>query len=75
MGPECNFVLDNYNDYISGELDSESSARVERHVSVCPNCEVFLGRYTALHGKTIQLLRIPAPSSLRESIADMMDKV
>lgn len=75
MGPECIFVLDHYNDYISGELDVDSSARVERHLSACPNCETFMGRYTALQGKTIQLLRIPAPSSLRESIADMMEKV
>lgn len=74
MGPECIFVLDHYNDYISGELDKDSSARVERHVSACPNCETFLGRYTAFHGKTVQLLRIPAPSSLRESISDLMEK-
>lgn len=74
MGPECVFVLDNYNDYVSGELDKESSARVERHISVCPNCETFLGRYTAFHGKTVQLLRIPAPSSLRESVTHLMEK-
>ncbi|HOP25636.1 MAG TPA: zf-HC2 domain-containing protein [Candidatus Sabulitectum sp.] len=74
MGPECLFVLDNYNDYVSGELDRDSSARVERHISVCPNCETFLGRYMALHGKTVQLLRIPAPTSLKDSIARMMEK-
>ncbi len=75
MGPECLFVLDHYDDYISGELDPEGVTRVENHVRVCPNCDTFLGRYTALHGKAVQMLRIPAPVSLRESISDLMEKV
>jgi len=74
MGPECIFVLDHYNDYISGELDNEASERVEKHISTCPNCDLFLGRFAALNGRTAQLLRIPAPHGLRQSISKMMEK-
>lgn len=75
MSPECLFVLDHYNDYISGELGAEKIDRVEEHIRSCPNCEVFLGKATAIHTKTIGLLRIPAPASLRESISTLMEKV
>ncbi len=75
MGPECEFVLEHYNDYISGELDPAGSQRIEEHVEVCPRCETFLGRYTALHLKAVRLLRISAPNTLRESISEMMAKV
>lgn len=75
MGPECEFVLNHYNDYISGELDPLGSVRIEDHVAICPRCESFLGRYTALHLKAVRLLRVSAPSSLRESISELMAKV
>ncbi|MCP4647851.1 MAG: hypothetical protein GY852_09010 [bacterium] len=74
MSPECLFVLDHYNDYISGELDIKKTYRVETHIKNCPNCEIFLGHATALHCRTVDLLRIPAPPSLRESISDLMEK-
>ncbi|OPX28196.1 MAG: hypothetical protein B1H09_08240 [Gemmatimonadaceae bacterium 4484_173] len=75
MSPDCVFVLDHYNDYISGELDSEKVARVEDHIRVCPNCEVFLGRAAAVHNKTVGLLRIHAPASLRNSISSLIEKI
>ncbi len=49
-GPECLFVLDHYDDYISGELDPEGVTRVENQREVCPNCDTFLGVH-GLHGK------------------------
>jgi anti-sigma factor RsiW len=75
MGPECIFVIDHYNDYISGELDTEGTARVKKHISACPNCDVFLGRFVAFHGKTVQLLRVQAPPSLKQSISKLIDKI
>jgi len=75
MSPECLFVLDHYNDYISRELDSTGVERVETHMRNCPNCDLFLGRATAIHGRTVELLRIPAPTSLRESISSLLEKV
>lgn len=75
MNPECLFVLDHYNDYISGELSPEKASRVEEHVRICPNCESFLTRYQAVQGRAVGLLKIPAPSSLRESIHSLMEKV
>lgn len=75
MSPDCVFVLDHYNDYISGELDRENTARVEDHIKICPNCETFLGRATAVHSKTVGLLRIHAPSSLRKSISALIEEI
>lgn len=75
MGPECFFVLDNYNDYLSGELDDESVKRIEKHIRVCPNCDVLLGKAIAFRGRTLALLRVPAPRALKESISALMEKI
>ena len=61
MSPDCVFVLDHYNDYISGELDSEKVTRVEDHIRV--------------HNRTVGLLRIHAPASLRSSISSLIEKI
>ncbi len=74
MSPECIFVLDHYNDYISGELAQGKVARVENHLKSCPNCERFLGKASKLHGRTVGLLRTSAPQALRSSITSMLDK-
>ncbi len=74
MSPECIFVLDHYNDYISGELLPENATRVENHIRSCPNCEEFLGRAFKIHGRTVGLLRTPAPLSLRNSISNLFDE-
>lgn len=75
MSPECIFVLDHYNDYISGELDPGKISRVEDHIKACPNCEIFLGKASRIHGRTVGLLRIPAPRALKKSISSLFDKV
>ena len=74
MSPECLFVLDNYNDYISGELDPDRVSRVEAHIRSCPNCEIFLGKASRIQGRTAGLLRIPAPQNLRSSISTLLEK-
>ena len=74
MSPECIFVLDHYNDYISGELVPEKVVRVENHLKSCPNCERFLGRASKIHGRTVGLLRTSAPQALRSSISSLFDK-
>ncbi|MCD4708444.1 MAG: zf-HC2 domain-containing protein [Candidatus Sabulitectum sp.] len=75
MSPECIFVLDHYNDYISGELTTEKVSRVEDHLKTCPNCELFLGKASRIHGRTVGLLQIPAPRALRNSIFSLFDKI
>ncbi len=75
MSPECLFVLDHYNDYISGELAPEKISRVEDHIKACPNCEIFLGKFTRIHSRTVGLLRAPAPPALRKSISSLLEKV
>ncbi len=74
MDPECIFVLDHYNDYISGELHPDKIERVEKHLKLCPNCENFLSKAFQIHGRTIDLLkRVPAPKTLKKSISDLFD--
>ncbi len=75
MSPDCVFVLNHYNDYISGELDRENVTRVEDHIRICPNCEIFLGKAAAVHNRTVGLLRIHAPLSLRNSISSLIEKI
>lgn len=75
MNPECIFVLNHYNDYISGELVAEKVSRVEDHLRTCPNCENFLGKVSRIHGRTVGLLRVPAPHTLRKSISSLLEKV
>jgi len=74
MSPDCLFVIKHYNDYISNELEPNKIERVENHLKKCPNCEVFLRQTKALHSKTISLLRIPAPSTLKKSISTLFEK-
>lgn len=40
-------------DYIDGELDARTAARVERHVRWCPNCRRMLANLT----RTVRALR------------------
>lgn len=32
-------------DYLSGELPAETQTEFERHLSICPNCRVYLDGY------------------------------
>lgn len=74
MSPDCLFVIKHYNDYISNELEDEKVKRVEKHLRECPNCETFLRQTKAFHSKAINLLRIPAPAKLKESISSLFEK-
>ncbi len=74
MSPDCLFVIKHYNDYISNELEANKVERVENHLKKCPNCEVFLRQTKAFHSKTIDLLRVAAPSTLKESISTLFEK-
>jgi anti-sigma factor RsiW len=49
----CRDTRAQMSDYLDGELDQQTAARVERHVRWCPNC----GRMLASLGRTIGGLR------------------
>lgn len=49
----CRETRSAMSDYLDGELDQETAARVERHVRWCPNC----GRMFANLSRTIGGLR------------------
>lgn len=73
MSPECLFVLDNYNDYISGELEPDKVRQVEEHIKACPNCDIFIGRALKTLVRTVELLRISAPVDLKNSITTLLE--
>ena len=41
---ECSEFL---SDYLEGELAHEVRAVFERHLSLCPNCEIYLAQFRA----------------------------
>ncbi|MEM6930036.1 MAG: anti-sigma factor [Myxococcota bacterium] len=47
-GIRCGAVLGVLPDYLDGELDAETRARVEAHLRACDWCEHFGGGYAAL---------------------------
>lgn len=49
----CKDATDLILDYLSRELDSETTAEFEEHLSKCPDCVAFLNTYK----KTIQLTK------------------
>ncbi len=58
----CRETRAHMSDYLDGELDEQTEARVERHIRWCPNC----GRMFANLSRTITGLRalrdLPAPT-------------
>ena len=64
----CKDATDLIFDYLSRELDSETTAEFEEHLSKCPDCVAFLNTYK----KTIQLTKsflIPRPPELLTAAA------
>ena len=49
----CGETRSHMSEYLDGELDGETAARVERHIRWCPNC----GRMLANLSRTIRGLR------------------
>lgn len=49
----CKDATDLILDYLSKELDSETAAEFEEHLSKCPDCVAFLNTYK----RTIQLTK------------------
>ncbi len=41
----CREFADFMMDYLSAELSSESRARFDHHLSICPNCRKYLTSY------------------------------
>lgn len=43
----CEQIVDLLVEYVEGELPPEARARVESHVTECPDCEHFVNTYRA----------------------------
>ena len=60
-GMWCREVLDHLPDYLDGEVDDETKARIEAHLHGCDWCERFGGQYAQTVGELRSLLATPAP--------------
>jgi anti-sigma factor RsiW len=61
----CGETRSHMSEYLDGELDGETAARVERHIRWCPNC----GRMLANLSRTIRGLRALRDLSTPEVVA------
>ncbi len=62
----CPEVLDQFNEYIDGDLATELCEELEQRIQECPDCQVFFDTFT----KTIRLYRTldDAPTTLSPDI-------
>lgn len=63
-GIRCTEVLAVLSDYLDGELDAATRARVEAHVGGCDWCEHFGGQFAATVGALKRRLDQPPPGLL-----------
>lgn len=59
-GIRCGEVLERLSDYVDGELDAPTRAKVEAHVLGCELCERFGGRFAAVIQRLRRVLGRPA---------------
>jgi anti-sigma factor RsiW len=64
-GRDHRFTKARASEYLDGDLDARSRARVERHASVCPQCRALLA---SLRRVVAELPRLSATA--RGSVAD-----
>lgn len=66
-GIRCTEVLAVLSDYLDGDLDPVTRARVEAHVAGCDGCDRFGGPFAAVVGALRRRLEGP-PAGLRERL-------
>jgi anti-sigma factor RsiW len=59
---QCRETRDYMSDYVDGELDEQTAARVERHIRWCPNCGRMLTNLTRTISGLSGLRDRPAPA-------------
>ena len=63
----CRGAADFLLDYVEGRLSTKMAAKFEAHISMCPNCAMYLEQYR----ETVKMLdEIPAPDPPDE-LADL----
>lgn len=62
-GLRCFEVLAVLSDYVDGELDAETKAKVEAHLAGCDACTKFGGEFGAVVGALRQKLQADEPSA------------
>lgn len=70
----CKHLLGSLSEYVSGDLESELCAEIERHLAECENCRVVVDSLT----KTVYLYqttsqKVPVPEGLRERLYHCLD--
>ena len=72
-GLRCGEVLERLSDFVDGDIDSATRARIEEHLRGCDWCERFGNRFTGIVGALRRELRVMpddggVAARLRESV-------
>jgi hypothetical protein len=68
----CKQLIEFCLDYIEGALPTEESARFRRHLSQCPDCEIFFETYQKTPQVSRDALETQIPPSVRESVRNFL---
>ncbi|NOY88426.1 MAG: zf-HC2 domain-containing protein [FCB group bacterium] len=77
MGKKCLDYINDLNDYIDGQIDSDLYQEIENHLKQCENCRIMidtLKKTVSLcrEGKELKELKLPPP--LEKKLNDMLKK-
>lgn len=72
MALTCQKITDLLVDFIDGELDSETEAKLEAHLDSCPPCVDFIAKYRQTGTLCKKALDIEMPQSLKSSLSEFL---
>jgi len=74
MGKKCLDYVNDLNDYIDGQIDSDLYQEIENHLKQCENCRIMVDTLK----KTVSLCRenkeLKLPSLLEKKLNDVVKK-
>jgi anti-sigma factor RsiW len=71
----CRQLVELLIDYVSGELQADHRALVDKHLRACPPCVTYLETYKLTIQLTRQLPFAPVPSGLRERLIACLKEI
>jgi predicted anti-sigma-YlaC factor YlaD len=67
---KCNTVIRDLSDYLDNELDAETMARIEEHLSRCEDCRLLIDTTK----KTIQIFCNSEPIALPDDVHERLHR-
>jgi anti-sigma factor RsiW len=71
----CQRVTDAIIDYVSGEMDAETTAVFESHLRMCSDCDAFFNTYRGTLRATRSLAYEQIPPELSDRVLQFLRKV